>query len=153
MSSDNFKQYTTVCYSGVELLKKYSLGEYGTWKIDGEDPNCDWGGPHYQPHIATLEGKLEDVLRQAVEMPQFWQWGSGGTVTRLEIKKVTGESDDLNIEYKMRKAALKVAQDNLTNLQEEIASIEQTIAKIEVLLCPGCAPGSKCRTPKCRRLV
>lgn len=155
--SNDYKHYTTVCYSGVELLKKHSLDEYGIWKINGEDPNCDFGGSHHSPHIATLEGTLRDVIHQAVVMPQFWQWGAGGDITKLEVKKIE-HTDTTKLEYDQRKAALKAAQDKFVSLRTELALVQASIeaqlpeiAKLETKLCPGCAPGGKCRTPKCKR--
>jgi len=83
----NFQQYTKTSYAGRALLKKYSLEDYGTWKILGEDPNCDLSGPHSQPDLGTLEGKLEDVIRKAVKMDGFWNWGGGGNIYRIRTGK------------------------------------------------------------------
>ena len=33
-------------YNYAELIKKYRLEEDGTWGVEGEDPNCDFGGSH-----------------------------------------------------------------------------------------------------------
>ena len=44
-----FKKYTTVSFSGRELLKKHTLSEYGIWTVRGEDNNPDMGGQHYSP--------------------------------------------------------------------------------------------------------
>lgn len=74
-------------YSGRQLLEKHSLNEYGIWKAYGEDPNCDFGGSHYEPEIGLYEGRLEDVLRKVTEMPKFWTWGAGGRVVKTEIQK------------------------------------------------------------------
>lgn len=74
-------------YSYKSLLEKHGLSEYGTWQIKGEDPNCDWGGHHHQPHIETVEGKLEDVIKYGVELPQFWQWGAGGDFVKVQVTK------------------------------------------------------------------
>lgn len=77
MAKDNFEQYKNT-YSGRELLKKHKLTDVGVWEVRGEDPNCDMGGAHHQPLLGYFEGKLEDVIRYAVELPSFWQWGGGG---------------------------------------------------------------------------
>lgn len=68
-----------------KLLEQHKLDETGIWQILGEDPNCDLGGAHHNPMLGYLEGKLENVIREAVKMDRFWQWGSGG-----QINKVTG---------------------------------------------------------------
>jgi len=78
-------------YNGRKLLEKHSLSEYGVWQIKGEDPNCDMGGIHYQPDLGYVEGTLEKVIRHAVELSNFWQWGGGGDITRASdrlIKKL-----------------------------------------------------------------
>ena len=75
--TNHFKQFTETSYSGRKLLENHSLQQYGFWKILGEDPNCDMSGPHVQPDLGVVEGKLEDVIKYAVELPNFWQWGGG----------------------------------------------------------------------------
>jgi hypothetical protein len=83
-----YEQWLRTSYSGKKLLEKHSLNETGTWRIRGEDPNCDFGGAHYQPDLGTVEGKLDDVIRYAVKLSGFYTWGSGGDITKVEIKKV-----------------------------------------------------------------
>jgi hypothetical protein len=84
MSKSKYAQYTEIDWYGRNLLEKHSLNEIGVWSVHGADPNCDMGGPHHMPFLGYFEGKLEDVIRLAIELPRFWQWGGG------EIKKVTG---------------------------------------------------------------
>ena len=71
-------------YQGLELLRSHSLSEYGQWEIRGEDPNCDFGGPHTNPTLGFLEGYLKDVIKVAVRMDGFYQWGGGYIVKRKE---------------------------------------------------------------------
>ena len=84
--SDNYKKYLET-YSGKELLEKHNLSEDGTWNIFGEDPNCDLGGSHSTPFLVTLGGKLEDVIRVAVNLPNFWTWGGGGMIELTKVIK------------------------------------------------------------------
>lgn len=107
MTTKNFKQYTEVTYSGRRLLEKYSLDMVGTWKVSGEDPNCDMGGYHHSPYIGTFDGKLRDVIMVAVEMPMFWTWGGGGDFELIEIKKVTDKSAEILLAKKQRIAELE----------------------------------------------
>ena len=67
---------------------KHPLSTYGTWHVRGEDSNCDMGGAHYMPSLGYFEGTLEQVLRLAVMLPGFWQWGSGGDVTLVSTVKL-----------------------------------------------------------------
>lgn len=72
-------------YSGRTLLEKHSLEEVGVWEIRGEDPNCDLGGSHHQPRLEIVEGKLRDVVEYGVTLAGFWQWGGGGSFTKINI--------------------------------------------------------------------
>jgi hypothetical protein len=67
-------------YSGKALLKKHNLNDEGIWEVFGEDPNCDFGGPHHSPHLITVRGKLNEVIDVAVDLPNFWTWGGGGNI-------------------------------------------------------------------------
>lgn len=84
----NTHKYLTSTYSGQELMKKHSLEEYGIWQIYGEDPNCDFGGSHYEPILDTIEGKLLDVVQIGVSLPRFYTWGGGGRFVKIEVKKI-----------------------------------------------------------------
>lgn len=77
-------------YSGYSAkeLKKYASNEYGIWEVRGEDSNCDMGGSHYTPLLGYFEGKLSDVVKHAVGLPKFWQWGAGGEVKKIEPIKI-----------------------------------------------------------------
>ena len=98
--TNKFKQYAKTYY-GAKLLKEYPLKEYGIWRVDGEDPNCDMGGAHHMPYLGTFEGTLEDVVTVAVELPNFWQWGGGGNITKSNVQKI----DKSTIEVRNRKRA------------------------------------------------
>lgn len=83
---DNYHQFTQVSYSGRELLKKHALTEEGIWEVRGEDPNPDMGGPHSNPYIGTYQGTLAKVIAFAVNHPNFWQWGAGGVIRKIEVQ-------------------------------------------------------------------
>ena len=78
-------------YNGRELLKKHSVDEFGLWQIVGEDPNCDMGGAHHNPDLGIAEGTLSMVIDYAVALRGFWQWGSGGNITKIEVKRLNNE--------------------------------------------------------------
>lgn len=84
----NLERYQST-YACQELLKKYSLFSEGTWKVLGEDPNCDLGGSHHQPNLGLFKGTLKKVLERAVDLPGFWQWGAGGTIEKVNEPVVT----------------------------------------------------------------
>lgn len=113
---NRFKQFTEISYSGRQLLKKYPLNTEGIWEIRGEDPNCDWGGHHHQPYLATLRGRLRDVITLAVEMPGFWNWGAGGSITLIQVQEITPESTK---EYIAGKARIRALEKELENLKKE----------------------------------
>jgi hypothetical protein len=87
-SETRYENWINTSYSGKKLLAKHSLKEVGIWRIRGEDPNCDMGGAHYMTELGTVEGKLEDVIRYAVKIPNFYTWGSGGDILKIEIKRL-----------------------------------------------------------------
>lgn len=91
MKNNYYQQFTEVTHFGRELLKKHSLNEVGTWQIYGEDPNCDFGGPHHEPELGIVTGKLDDVIKYAVELKGFWQWGGGGRIVKIKIADVATE--------------------------------------------------------------
>lgn len=79
------KDYLEVSYAGRHL--GYPLDTVGVWQIFGEDPNCDFGGVHHQPNLGVYEGVLSDIVDIAVALPNFWTWGGGGDIRKLDIKK------------------------------------------------------------------
>jgi hypothetical protein len=79
-------------YNGKKLLADHTVEEYGTWQIYGEDPNCDLGGCHTEPSLGVREGRLQDVIVEAVAMDGFWRWGHGGRIDKImAIKTKAGE--------------------------------------------------------------
>ena len=86
--SEKAAKWLRTSYSGQKLREKHSLDEEGTWRIRGEDPNCDFGGSHYQPELGTVQGKLSDVVEHAVNLSGFYTWGGGGDISKVFIKKV-----------------------------------------------------------------
>lgn len=108
-------------FAGRELLKKYKLTDVGTWKVRGEDPNCDFGGTHIMPDLGTYEGKLEDVIAYAVTLPSFWTWGAGGDISSYSAPiKITAESSVARVKAEQKvkdlEAQLKQARIELGKL-------------------------------------
>ena len=65
------------------LLKKYGATATGTWRILGEDSNCDLGGAHYQPELETVTGTYSKVVEYALSLSRFFTWGGGGDIIKL----------------------------------------------------------------------
>lgn len=124
----NLAKYKSTYYY-KELIKKHSLTETGLWRVLGEDPNCDLGGPHVQPDLGVFEGTLQEVVEMAVKMPGFYTWGAGGDIRRVEIKKVT----DLAYE----------------RVDKLITEILDKVKELGQYQCSGCNKNDICRTPKC----
>ena len=91
MTTNNYTKFLNT-YSGKRLLEKHSLHETGIWEVRGEDLNCDWGGHHHEPYIGTYTGVLADVIILAVESASFWNWGAGGSITRIDVQPVSSGS-------------------------------------------------------------
>lgn len=83
----NFKSFCE-SYCGRTLLEKHKLGDYGIWKILGEDLSCDFGGYHNSPYLGTVEGELEQVIKYAISLKSFYTWGSGGEIVKVDVKKL-----------------------------------------------------------------
>ena len=110
----NFDRFMKT-YSGTHL--KWPLDTDGVWQVFGEDPNCDMGGPHYNPDLGIYEGKLSDVIRAAVELPGFWQWGGGGDFRLVKIKSVSDISRKLELN-----AELKDLKKRMSEIEKELKS-------------------------------
>ena len=103
----NYDRYIST-NSGRSLLREHSLTEVATWRILGEDPNCDFGGSHHQPVLGYRVGQLSDVIREAVELEQFWKWGSGGNIEKITIYPANPDAAKKVIELKNRRAELEL---------------------------------------------
>jgi hypothetical protein len=73
-------------YSYRHLIKTHSLEEQGTWQVFGEDRNTELAGQRQIPYLGTYEGSLKDVIDTAVDLPEFWDWGYGGSIKKIEVK-------------------------------------------------------------------
>jgi hypothetical protein len=113
-------------YSGRRLLEQHSLEESGVWQVFGEDPNCDFGGHHHEPFLGLIEGALDDVIREAVQYGNFWQWGYGGKIVKYAdpaIKQAKTKAQRDNMEHE----ELSKMRDEL---QEALARVN---AKLDAL--------------------
>ena len=108
-------------YSGTDLLKKHKLSDRGTWHVQGEDPNCDFGGSHSNPSLGFYEGKLSDVLELAVDLPGFFTWGGGGVISPITVVRVAENTLKKRKELKQRISEL---ESTLANVKHELGSLE-----------------------------
>lgn len=118
VKQSNFDRYMST-YAGKHL--GYPLSEVSVWLVHGEDPNCEMHGSHISPKLGYFEGKLEDVIRYAVELPNFWQWGGGGSFEKAIPPTVT----------KISPTSLKERQEMLAKkaaLEAEVAELQKKIA-------------------------
>jgi hypothetical protein len=71
------------------LAKCYNENEKGTWKIEGESINPGYSGCFHQKSMTEyIEGNYGDVVEYAVKHPEFFVWGAGGNITKIEIGKL-----------------------------------------------------------------
>lgn len=82
-----YRRYLST-YTYGTLISKHTLSERGVWEVRGEDSNADFAGPHSNPYLGTYKGMLDDVIRTAVMLPGFWEWGAGGYIKKVEEPKV-----------------------------------------------------------------
>ena len=91
------------------------LNKVGIFRVRGEDLNTDFGGSRQKPELGIFRGKFEDVAAYAVELNDFWAWGSGGSIE--EIKEITADSS------KKRKDLLdeqKVLEKKLADIKKKL---------------------------------
>ena len=97
--------------------KPIPLDKVGIFRVRGEDANIDFGGSRQTPELGIFRGKFEDVAAYAVELNDFWAWGSGGSIEEIVIKEITADSS------KIRKALLaeqKVLKEKLKEIEESL---------------------------------
>lgn len=92
----------------------YSPDEYGTWRVTGEDPNCDMGGSHHEPDLGTFTGKFKDVVNKAVDLPRFFQWGGGGKIVKITTTSLSAVDNTLVDEISVVQAKAWVVFGNKT---------------------------------------
>lgn len=112
--SNNLEKYLSGwSYKGDPI----PLDKVGIFRVRGEEPNPDFGGRDYQPELGIFRGKFEDVASYAVEISDFWVWGSGGSIEEIVIKEITADSS------KKRKALL----DEQKLLKKKLAEIKKKL--------------------------
>jgi hypothetical protein len=103
------------------LLKEHSPSEKGMWRIKGEDPNPDMGGPHIQPDLGTVSGTYAKVVEYALDQPMFIGWGYGGN-----IEKISGVVDVDVLDH----AKVRILKREYSQLQSRMKEIEAELAKL-----------------------
>jgi hypothetical protein len=93
-------------YAYKSLMEKHQLDEEGLWQVRGEDPSCDFGGHHHPPDLGVYAGRLRDVLETAVLLDGFWQWGGGGSISKINIKNPRDAGDRARAEARARQREL-----------------------------------------------
>jgi RNAse (barnase) inhibitor barstar len=105
-------------YYGQDLIKKYPLFQKGVWEVRGEDSNCDFGGSHHMPQLGFYEGTLDEVIDIAVNLPNFWQWGSGGKIEPIKITSM--ETANKRKQLEQKKAELL---EMVSNIEEQLKGV------------------------------
>lgn len=89
VSSERYLEYLKSFECCNHLTNKHSLNEYGFWKIVGEEQSCDgWGS--LQADLGVVRGRLDNVIKYAVGLTDFWSFGAGGRITKLDPPKKIG---------------------------------------------------------------
>lgn len=79
----NYEKFLNNSYTGKSLLEKYRLSTPGIWRIIGEGEPDFNAGPG--PVLGYLKGTLEQAIRYAVVQPRWFNWGSGGSIDKIEV--------------------------------------------------------------------
>lgn len=67
----------------ISISRVDSMDDIGKWWVCGEDPNADLLGSHVMPYLGTVAGPYWEVLNKVVELPGFFSWGCGGSLSLL----------------------------------------------------------------------
>lgn len=110
-------------YVRERLLKEHSANEFGTWRILGEDPNCDYGGSHHEPELETVIGTYINVVDYAMSLGSFFTWGGGGRI----LKQPTGHK---NIDKVMTNPRIKQLEKERKEIHARLATVEQELAEL-----------------------
>jgi hypothetical protein len=76
------------------LLKGMERTARGKWLIWSEDA--------IERLLGVVEGRFEDAVEHAVKLRDFFEWGSGGRLERVEIKKLPNLAERRRIEEARR---------------------------------------------------
>lgn len=109
MEQSNYERYMET-NAFKSITQCYSLSTVAVWIVRGENPNVDMAGSQHQPILGYYAGKLEDVIRYAVDLPDFWQYGRGGDFFKYEppvIVKIDEDSIKTRQELLNEKEALR----------------------------------------------
>lgn len=104
------------------LLRDNPPDEVGVWKIRGEDSNCDLGGSHHMPELATVQGRYRDVVEYALNLKDFFQWGGGGDIKKVSPQKVKVIPLGFSV------IPLKELKEKRARLADELALLDEKIA-------------------------
>ena len=105
------------------LLEAYPANEFGTWRILGEDPNCDFGGSHHEPELETVTGTYKNVVEYATTLRGFFQWGSGGRLVKVP-------SSHKNVDNIVNNPRVKELEKERDKLRARITEIEKELKGI-----------------------
>lgn len=113
-TQDKLDQYLNGL-DGKHLMESFSLSSTGVWLVAGQG---DERG--YNAHvIGYFSGKLDDVLRMAVNNKHWDGWGShGGTITPIDILDIK--------EFSEHKERLRRDRDDLL---AQVAAIDAQLGK------------------------
>lgn len=104
-------------YAFKSITRQYHLSTVDVWIVRGEDPNTDpYDTNHHQPILGYYAGKLEDVIRYAVDLPGFWQTDRGGDFFSYDppvIIKIDADLLKTRQDFMNEKAALEVKLEEL----------------------------------------
>lgn len=107
------------------LFEQHSPSATGTWRILGEDPNCDFGGHHHEPELETVTGTYRNVVEYALTLPGFFQWGGGGRIVSVESRHKNIDKVMTNPRIKQLKAERETVQARLDAINEELTELEK----------------------------
>lgn len=115
MKSEKYERYLRTDI-GRDLISKHKYDEMSLWRITSE---ADTG--HGGKDMGIVNGKLDDVIEYAVNLPGFWAYGSGGKINPLgPIPVITAANNEAKIAKQREIVELEhnllVAKEELRNM-------------------------------------
>ena len=105
-----------------ELVKKHNLTESGTWVVWSENQTLEtYIAPNYK-FLGVYSGTLKFVIEVAVTLPEFWNFGEGGWIQKVDVVNVTAQTAVIRRNRQKRMAQLV---EELDKLKEEDSRVEE----------------------------
>lgn len=96
-----------------QLVSQHSLSDDGLWIAYSEYTEAG------RKELGVFQGKLEHVVDYVSSKPEFWSYGSGGTIEKLEVKVIDEKTAGIE----------QALQERRNELLQQLAEVEKQLNK------------------------